>query len=144
MAVAHELVLQVDGTPGPTPRSPAGVGVVVRDLGGRVLAWRSEQTQARTSQEAEYQAVIAGLELVLRAYPGAHIRCLTDCRIVADQMNGTARVRRITLLPLHAQASALAKQVGVVRFVAIPREQNRLADALAWEARAGRRLFAGR
>ena len=81
--------------------------------------------------EAEYQAVIAGLELVQRRYGGAAVRCLSDCRIVIEQLNGRYAVRAAGLKPLHARATQLARQLGRVEFRTIPRELNELADALA-------------
>lgn len=96
-----------------------------------MLAWHAADMPAHTSMEAEYQAVIAGLEFVRERYPGVPIRCLSDCRIVVEQMNGRWAVRAERLKPLHAQATALARQLGVVECIAIPREMNRLADALA-------------
>lgn len=136
------MLLQVDGTPGAQPRGIAGLGIVVRDLAGNVLTWRSQQAPAMTNNEAEYQAVIAGLELMLQHYPGAPVRCLTDSRIAVEQILGRSAVRAAALQPLHARATTLARQFDDLTFVAIPRELNRLADALAWEALAGRRGIA--
>lgn len=135
------LVLQVDGTPGAQPQGLAGVGAVVRDTNGRVLSWRCATLPAQTNNEAEYQAVIFGLELVLRRYPGVAVRCLTDSRIVVDQIAGRSAVHAKALQPLHMQATALAHRFTRIEFVAIPRVLNRLADALAWEALAGRQAL---
>lgn len=132
------LLLQVDGTPGAPPRGIAGLGIVVRSAAGAVLAWSCKRAPAMTNNEAEYQAVIAGLIFVIRRYPGATVRCLTDSRIVVDQLAGRHAVRAAVLQPLHARAQELVRQHGRVTFLAIPRELNRLADALAWEALDGR------
>ncbi len=132
------LLLQVDGTPGQPPRGVAGLGIVVRDLAGVVLAWSCERAPATTNNEAEYLAVIAGLNFVIQRYPGAHVRCLTDSRIVVEQLAGRNAVRATVLQPLYVRARTLAHQYGQVTFIAIPRELNRLADALAWEALDGR------
>ncbi|NWG19497.1 MAG: ribonuclease HI family protein [Chloroflexi bacterium] len=132
------LLLQVDGTPGQPARGMAGLGIVVRDSAGKVLAWTCERAPAKTNNEAEYLAVIAGLTFVLQRYPGAIVCCLTDSRIVVEQLAGRHAVRAAALQPLHARAGTLVRQCGKVTFVAIPRELNRLADALAWEALDGR------
>jgi ribonuclease HI len=137
--MAHQmLILQVDGTPGSQPQGIAGVGAVVRGLDGRVLSWRCTCLPAHTNNEAEYQAVIFGLELARRRYPGVALRCLTDSRIVVDQLAGRSAVHAKALQPLHAHALALARRFDRIEFVAIPRALNRLADALAWEALTGR------
>ncbi|GIW01731.1 ribonuclease HI family protein [Roseiflexus sp.] len=132
------LLLQVDGTPGTMPRGIAGLGIVVRSATGAVLAWSCERAPAMSNNEAEYQAVIAGLMFVIRHYPGSRVRCLTDSRIVVDQLAGRHAVRAAVLQPLHMRAQELVRQHGRVTFLAIPRELNRLADALAWEALDGR------
>ena len=132
------IILQVDGTPGATPRGMAGLGIVMRSLRGRVLFSRSMCAIATSNNEAEYQAVIAGLTLVLQRFPTAPVRCLTDSRIVVEQLAGRTQVRAPKLVPLHARAVALSQQFVELEFVLIPRELNQLADALAWEALDGR------
>ncbi|HWQ13973.1 MAG TPA: ribonuclease HI family protein [Roseiflexaceae bacterium] len=136
---AQPLVLQVDGTPGVEPRGTAGIGIVVRSAGGQVLRTRCVRAPAWTNTEAEYQAVIAGLTFVLRAFPGAPVRCMTDSRVVVDQLSGRAAVRVGPLQPLFTEAQALMRQFAAIELLAIPRELNQLADALAWEALRGRR-----
>jgi ribonuclease HI len=131
-------LLQVDGTPGMPPQGMAGIGVVVREPSGAVKTWHGAVLPARTCNEAEYQAVICGLRLVLQRYPLAQVRCLSDSQIVIEQLNGRSAVRASALQPLHAQATMLMHQLVQVEFVFIPRELNRLADALAWEALGGR------
>lgn len=133
----------MDGTPGPALRGVAGVAAVIRGPGGLVRAWRSGQMAAATCNEAEYQAVIFGLTLVLERHPQAYVRCLSDSRVVVEQLAGTIGVRAGSLAPLHARAAALARRLGHVQFTHIPRELNRLADALAWEALGGRQELLG-
>jgi ribonuclease HI len=124
-------VLLVDGTPRAGRPGVAGVGMVACTPRGQVLGWHYAEAPAQTSMEAEYQAVIAGLAFVLRRYAGVRVRCLSDSRVVIEQMNGRYAVRAQRLKPLHAQATALAQQIGQVEFLAIPRDLNGLADALA-------------
>lgn len=129
----------MDGTPGFPPRGVAGLGIVVRGPEGQVLRTRCARAPARTCNEAEYQALIAGLSFVLRAYPGLPVRCMTDSRVVIDQLTGVAAVHAGPLQPLYAEARALVERCVEIELVAIPRELNQLADALAWEALRGRR-----
>lgn len=133
------LVLQVDGTPGFPPRGVAGLGIVVRTLDGRILALRCIRAPAATNNEAEYQALIAGLTFVRQRYPTVHLRCLTDSQIVVEQLAGRSAVRAAPLQPLYTQALHLLQEFAAVEIVHIPRTLNRLADALAWEALGGRR-----
>jgi ribonuclease HI len=127
----HRVVVLVDGTPRGALDGTAGLGAVICTPRGRMLAWQYRDAPARTSMEAEYQAVIAGLRFVLERYGGAQVRCLSDSRVVVEQLAGRYAVRAAALKPLHAQAVELARQLGQVEFVAIPRQLNNLADALA-------------
>ena len=135
--------MQVDGTPGLGLRGVAGLGVVIRQPTGTVVGWHCAQAYAATCNEAEYQAVICGLTLALRRYPTTAIRCLSDSRVVVDQLSGRAAARADGLRVLYAQAVALAQRLVAVEFIHIPRALNRLADALAWEAREGRQQLGG-
>lgn len=139
----QQLILQVDGTPGVVPAGVAGLGLVVRRAGGAILRIVSLRAPAATSIEAEYHAIIAGLALSLRHYPTAAIRCMSDCRVVVDQVLGRNAVRVERLRPLHEKAVDLKRQLPGLELVAIPRELNRLADALAWEALEGRGSIVG-
>lgn len=129
-----QLIVQVDGTPGLHNHRLAGLGLVLRGPQGQVLAWRCTLAAATTNNEAEYQAVIAGLRLALEYDPLAAITCLSDSRVVIEQLRGTCAVRSPALRLLHAEAKTIMDQAVALRFVFIPRELNRLADALAWEA----------
>ncbi len=133
------LLLQVDGTPGLPPGGLAGIGVVVRWPTGGVITSRCLRATALTCNEAEYQAVIAGLELMQRNFAGAPVRCMSDSRVVVEQLTGRCQVRAGRLEPLYARAAALVAQFERLEIIAIPRTLNRLADALAWEALSGRR-----
>ncbi len=138
------ITIHVDGAPAPVAGVPAGLGVVVRrGRTGPVIRTASLRAPAATCNEAEYQALIAGLRLALRHYPGQPVRCLTDSRVVVDQLTGRAAVRAAALRPLHAEAATLVRGFATLELVAVPRALNRLADALAWEALYGRRA-AGR
>ena len=135
---APQLLLQVDGAASRPGSTIAGVGIVVRNTHGHVLLWRSLRTHAQTNNEAEYQAIIAGLGLMLRHYPHVAVRCVSDSESVVAQIRGQSAIRAPSHQPLHARALALAQQFCRVEFVVIGREYNRLADALAWEALYGR------
>ncbi len=139
--LSERLIVQVDGTPGFPARGMAGLGVLVRNEQGMVLRWYCGRAPARTSNEAEYQALIAGLRLILRDFQGGSVRCLTDSRLVVDQLCGLAAVRTEPMRSLYHTAQALVAQFppNAIELVTIPRDLNRLADALAWEALGGRR-----
>lgn len=138
-SAAPPLVLQVDGTPGWPARGTAGLGMVLRHTNGQIVRWHMARAPAATCNAAEYQALIAGLRWVLASGTRGPLWCLSDSQTVVAQLCGRARVRTGSLQPLHATAMALASQFSAITFILIPRELNRLADALAWEASCGQR-----
>ncbi len=132
------VLLHVDGTPG-MRQGMAGIGVVIRTLRGGMLYWRYARAPAHTSVEAEYQAVLFGLNLVHQRYPTAAVRCASDCEVVVRQLRGECAVRSPRLQPLYAQVLQVLAEMGTVEFVVVSRRWNRLADALAWKGLIGGR-----
>jgi ribonuclease HI len=86
--------------------------------------------------EAEYQALLFGLQVVRELQP-AQVEVRMDSLVVVNQMLGWFAVRSPKLRQLHAQARAAVAALGQVDFVHVPRLRNRLADALANEAADG-------
>jgi ribonuclease HI len=133
--VLKAVVLYVDGAirPGAT-----GLGIVISDGAGKVIAWHSRRlSQAMSCNEAEYEALLFGLEVVREMRP-ERIEVRSDSSIVVNQMMGLFRVRSTSLRRLHARARAATAALGQVVFVHVPRLRNRLADALANDAAEGR------
>jgi len=116
-----------------TLRRGSGVAVVVRNAAGQILDAASCFLDGMTNNEAEYEALILGLELALaRADPA--VTLLTDSQVVVGQMAGRFAVRDRKLAPRHERASRLLAQLPGAALVFVPRNRNRLADALAAEA----------
>ena len=53
---------------------------------------------------------------------------------MVKQMRGEYRVKNEALRALSQEATALARRVGAVRYTAVRRDQNKLADQLVNEA----------
>jgi ribonuclease HI len=137
----RRLILYADGA---IRDDATGLGVVVRDGAGRVLTWRSQRlAQKMTCNEAEYEALILGLETVRSLQP-ERVEVQLDSQVVVNQMRGLFAVRKESLRRLNAQARAAVAALDVrldgVEFVHVRRRYNRLADALANEAVEGREL----
>ncbi|MGH2544088.1 MAG: ribonuclease HI family protein [Ardenticatenaceae bacterium] len=124
--VQTDGALMVDG-------SAAGLGVVVRDAQGRIVRWVSRRTNGMTNNEAEYAAICLALE-VLGAEEPEVVHLYSDSEIAVGQMQGQFRVLSSDLKPWHRRACQLARRIRRVTYTHIPRERNRLADALATEA----------
>lgn len=134
------LVLYADGAARGNP-GPAGLGVVLLDARGRVLRRASESLGRMTNNQAEYRALIRGLELATEL--GAHsLEVRLDSELLVRQLEGRYRVRNAALRPLHERARALLAGFPRVRLRHVPRGGNEEADRLASQAaarEAGRR-----
>ncbi len=116
------------GNPG-----PAGVGFVLSDAGGRVIAERAIPLGETTVGVAEYRALIAGLHEAL-ARNITHIRAISDSEFMCRQLQGTYRVKTEAIKPLYAWARRLVKRFDHFEIAHCPREQNQRADELANQA----------
>jgi ribonuclease HI len=88
-----------------------------------------------TCNEAEYAAVQLALESLhdLRSNP-QEIHIYSDSLVMVQQMRGLAAARAPALKQAQLRVRGLLTQFQQVQFHHIPREKNRLADALANEA----------
>jgi len=127
-----EFLIEVDGSARNNP-GPAGIGVRVVRPDGTVLREISRCVGVRTNNQAEYLALIRGLEEA-RRLGDARVVVRTDSELVARQLGGHYRVKNADLKPLHARAVALLGTLPRVRVAHVPREQNAAADRLAQDA----------
>jgi probable phosphoglycerate mutase len=116
------------GNPG-----PAAYGYVLEADDGTVLAAHGEKIGIATNNVAEYSALIAGLEKALElGVP--EVTVVSDSELMVKQMRGEYRVKNDALRELSLEAARLAERIGDVRYTAVRREHNELADRLVNEA----------
>jgi len=116
------------GNPG-----PAAYGYVLETDDGTVLAAEGEVIGVATNNVAEYRALVAGLEKALELQVD-DVEVVSDSELLVKQMLGEYRVKNDALKALHAEASRLADHLRSVRYTAVRREHNELADRLVNEA----------
>jgi ribonuclease H / adenosylcobalamin/alpha-ribazole phosphatase len=116
------------GNPG-----PAAYGYVLEADDGTVLAAHGEAIGVATNNVAEYRALVAGLEKAVELGV-RELEVVSDSELLVKQMKGVYRIKNEALQDLARQASRLARQVGRVRWTAVRREHNELADRLVNEA----------
>jgi dinuclear metal center YbgI/SA1388 family protein len=124
--------LFVDGGARGNP-GPAGIGVRLETPDGEVVEELADAIGTATNNQAEYEALIAGLELALDRGV-RELEVFADSELVVRQMNGEYRVKDAKLQPLHARAQQLFRELPAARIRHIPREQNAEADRLVNEA----------
>ena len=100
---------------------------------GVTLAARGEAIGIATNNVAEYRALIAGLEKALELGV-TELEVVSDSELLVKQMLGEYKVKNRGLVPLSIEAAELARRIGRVRYTAVRREHNELADRLVNEA----------
>jgi ribonuclease HI len=116
------------GNPG-----PAAYGYVLEAGDGTVLDARGETIGVATNNVAEYRALLAGLGSAVERGVD-ELEVVSDSELLVKQMRGEYKVKSGTLRELVDEAQALAGRLGSVRFTAVRREHNELADRLVSEA----------
>lgn len=126
--MTRRIILHTDGASRGNP-GPAAIGVVISNEHGNELEAFGEVIGHTTNNEAEYRALLRGLERA--AEYGNIVEIRTDSELLARQLNGTYRVRAPHLQALHAQVQRARQRFARAPIVIISRVQNRRADALA-------------
>ena len=119
------------GNPG-----PAAYGYVLEAEDGTVLDARGETIGVATNNVAEYRALIAGLEKAVELGID-QLEVVSDSELLVKQMQGEYRVKNEALRELNDEANSLERKLGRVRYTAVRREHNELADKLVNEALDG-------
>jgi len=115
------------GNPG-----PAAIGVVIKN-GDKIVQEISKTIGETTNNQAEYQAILAGLEAVKKL--GAEtVECFLDSELVVKQLKHEYKVKNKELAPLFVKVHNLSIQFKKISFTHVRREQNKEADKLVNEA----------
>ena len=116
------------GNPG-----PSGAGIVLLDEDGELLFEVSRFLDEGTNNEAEYKALLRGLnaaaDLDIRG-----LQIFLDSELVVNQLLGNYRVRNPRLQPLFDEAMYRLQQFDDYAIFYVRRELNQQADRLANEA----------
>ncbi|GIK38070.1 MAG: hypothetical protein BroJett011_19030 [Chloroflexota bacterium] len=126
------LSIYCDGAIGERRRA-TGLGVIIRNEQNEIVGLVKRSMPAMKSVEAEYAALVLALETV-QSFQPRYLQVYMDCQVVIGQMQGRYAVNSPNLKRWHIQACRLAHRYPTITYHFIPREANRLADALANEA----------
>jgi ribonuclease HI len=126
-----KLMLFTDGGARGNP-GPAGIGVVIMNQDKKVIKTIKKYIGEATNNQAEYEAIKAGLTEALKMNPH-EIECFLDSELVVQQLNGKYKVKDKDLQQLFSDVQDLIF-MKFVTFHHVPREQNILADKLVNEA----------
>jgi len=130
--MSDKVIIYTDGGCRHNP-GPAAIGVVIQDPSGLQLATISHYIGLGTNNQAEYQAVIAGLKKA-QLLGAISVEMRADSQLIVEQLNGRYKVKDTALQPLFQEASALSRRFQSFSIHHIPRNMNREADKLACQA----------
>jgi ribonuclease HI len=131
----RQVTLEVDGGARGNP-GPAGIGALLFGPDGDEIARLSEFIGPATNNEAEYRALIRGLEAAAETLSLGDTRIVvrTDSELVARQLTGRYKVKEERLQLLCRRAHGLLAGFASWEVLSVPREANRRADKLVNEA----------
>lgn len=124
-----KLTIETDGASRGNP-GMAGIGVIIKDETGRTIDTIGKFLGVTTNNQAEYQALIVGLEAAKKLAPESVV-VRSDSELMVKQMTGKYRVRHPEILPLFLQASELVSELSNVTFEHVLRHHNKGADEVA-------------
>jgi ribonuclease HI len=131
-----KLVIYTDGAARGNP-GPAAIGVVLQDAAGKTVATISRRLAPTTNNQAEYLAIINGLEKAV-SLGARHVIVKSDSELAVKQINGQFKIKNTALRPLYQQVVQLTGKLVSFSISYIPREHNAAADALANKALDGK------
>lgn len=112
------------GNPG-----PAASGAVIKSPDGKTLAEVAKYLGHTTNNQAEYTAIIIGLERAKKM--GANrVTLFMDSELATKQLKGEYRVKDPEIAKRFLEVKNLLHQFDRVTFTHVRREKNKEADAL--------------
>lgn len=132
------LITYTDGGSRGNP-GPAAIGVVIKNgATHKNIEAFGRYIGNTTSNQAEYQALVAALEMVLK-HGATSVHCFLDSELIVKQMNREYRVRDTALQTHFVKIWNMATRLKKCTFTHVPREKNTEADRLVNEALDARR-----
>lgn len=122
-------ILYADGASRGNPGNSA-IGAIIYSPTGAVISKISQRIGIGTNNEAEYQALIAGLQEAKKQNIN-EIQIFLDSELIVKQIIGKYKVKSQKLSIMHTKVVSLLKQFNKWNIKHVPREQNSKADSLA-------------
>ncbi|KAH9727588.1 Ribonuclease H [Citrus sinensis] len=119
--------MSVDGSSG---ERGSGAGIVLESLEGEEISYAVKLEFAATNNQAEYEALIAGLELA-KAVKADRVKIRTDSQLVANHVSERFQPREEKMEQYLKIVRQMMGKFEAVEVIQIPREQNSRADILA-------------
>ncbi len=132
-----KVVIYTDGGSRGNP-GPAGIGIWIETLGKKY----GEAIGQATNNDAEYQALIFALKkckslVGKKQAKQIDLECRLDSELIVKQLNHIYKISQENTQRYFIEVWNLMLDFDGVKFVHIPREQNRVADLLVNQALDG-------
>ncbi|MGC9049123.1 MAG: ribonuclease HI family protein [Patescibacteria group bacterium] len=127
-----KFILYTDGGSFGNP-GPAGVGVVIRDKNKKIIKEMAKYIGEATNNQAEYKALILGLEEA-KKLGATEIDCYLDSELIVKQLNREYKIKDHGLGPFFIKIWNLSQSFKEINYHYIPREKNKEADRLVNQA----------
>ncbi len=130
-----KIIIYTDGGARGNP-GIAGIGVVLLSQGGESLAEISQYLGDNlTNNYAEYEAIYVALNKCKELNLHNHdIELRADSKLAVEQLNGNWKVKDANIKVQFDKVKNLLKDFTNIKFIHIPREENKRADQLANKA----------
>ena len=127
---SSSLIYQIfcDGASRSNP-GDASIGVSI-SLDGKEIHTISRKIGIATNNEAEYQALIDGLNYCIENSI-KEIEVFLDSNLVVEQVNKNFKIKAGNLKALNSQVENMIKEFEYIEFKHVYREENKRADQLA-------------
>jgi ribonuclease HI len=125
-----KIVVYTDGGSRGNP-GPAAIGVYIETLDKKY----SQFLGKTTNNIAEYKAIIFALKKI-KSLIGSEksfnteIEIRSDSNLIVNQLNGKYKIKEKSLFEYFVEIWNLKQEYKKVSFVYVPREKNKVADAL--------------
>ena len=127
-----KMILHTDGGARGNP-GPSGAGVVLSDEKKNVIKELGSYLGVCTNNEAEYRALILGLDAAQGA-GASKLDVYMDSELIVKQLNGEYKVKKHNMQKYYKEVQSHLPAFEDVTFTHIKREKNTHADKLVNEA----------
>ena len=138
MALIDQVKLFTDGGSRGNP-GPGAIGILALDRDNAELGSEAECIGHCTNNQAEYRALIRGLDFVAQ-FTRHQVLCFSDSDLLVKQMTGVWRLKNARLRELFHEVKDRERVFETVTYQHVPRthQQIRRVDRLLNEAFEGR------
>lgn len=129
----NKIIAFIDGGSRGNP-GPAAIGVVINAEQRGTKEYGKFLGNA-TNNEAEYQAAIFALKKIKQLLGGEKaektiVEIKSDSELLVNQVNAKYKIKEKNLIPFFIEIWNIRQDFTEVKFVHIPREENKRADSL--------------